>query len=81
MAIQGANEYAARPATDKVAKISCGAYATDDKASEANTGNAIRLGSSVCASLSLRNGRPTRRRLADAVNLDTNTKRTARIWA
>ncbi|GAA4025205.1 hypothetical protein GCM10022247_57220 [Allokutzneria multivorans] len=55
-------------------KISSGAYATEDKASEAKTGNAIRFGRSVCASRSLRNGRPSRRRFAAVANLDTRRR-------
>ena len=34
------------PAMDRVSRISSGAYATLDKASLANTGSAIRFGSS-----------------------------------
>lgn len=59
------------PATDSTSRISSGAYATLDIGSEANTGSAIRLGSSVCARRSLRNGRPTIRRLAAIASLDT----------
>ena len=45
--IHGVSAYAAAPATESIRKISSGAYATEDKASEANTGKAMRLGSSV----------------------------------
>ncbi len=72
--IHGAIEYAARPATDNTRKISSGAYATDDSASEAKTGRAIRLGNSVCDSLSLRNGRPRTSRRATVESLDTRAK-------
>ncbi|GAB4584965.1 hypothetical protein Ntsu_27970 [Nocardia sp. IFM 10818] len=71
MPTQGAYTYADSPAIDSTRKISSGAYATDDKASDANTGSAIRLGSSVCPSESLRKGRPTSIRLAAVVNFDT----------
>ena len=47
IATQGVNASALMPATDRTRKISCGAYATELIASEANTGRAIRLGSSV----------------------------------
>src|ERR1700730_10021967 len=66
--IHGAIVYAASPR-----KISSGAYATDDRASEANTGSAIRLGSRVCASVSLRNGRPRNSRRAAVDSFDTRT--------
>ena len=72
--IHGAIEYADRPATDSTRKISSGAYATEDSASDANTGSAIRLGNSVCASLSLRNGRPRISRRAAVDSLDTSAK-------
>jgi hypothetical protein len=39
--------YADTPATDRVTRISSGAYATLDIASDAKTGSAMRLGSSV----------------------------------
>src|SRR4029450_1457989 len=44
-------------------KISPVAYATDESASDANTGRARVFGSSVCSSCALENARPTRRRL------------------
>jgi hypothetical protein len=72
--IHGAIEYAARPATDSTRKISSGAYAVEDSASDANTGRAIRLGSSVCESRSLRNGRPSTSRRAIVESLDTSAK-------
>ena len=68
------SRYAARPATDNTRKISSGAYATEDRASDAKTGSAIRLGKSVCASLSLRNGRPRTNRRAAVESLDTRAK-------
>jgi len=48
--------------------------ATDDIASEANTGSAIRLGSSVWPSRSLRNGRPNSNRRVAVESLDTRSK-------
>src|SRR5699024_12535038 len=51
--------------------ISSGAYARLDIGSEANTGNATRLGSSMLGSRSLRKGLPTTNRFAAVVNLDT----------
>src|SRR6476469_4204874 len=72
--IHGAIEYADRPATDSTRKISSGAYATDDNASEAKTGSAIRFGNSVWASLSLRKGLPRTSRLAAVESLDTRAK-------
>src|SRR6266508_1458771 len=59
---------------DSVSRISAGAYATDDSASEANTGSAMRLGSNVCCSRSDRNGRPTSSRLSSEVGLATTVK-------
>ena len=44
-------------------KISPVAYATDDSASDANTGSARTFGSSVCSRCALENARPTRMRL------------------
>src|SRR6185312_3277106 len=67
------NAYADRPATDKVMKISSGAYATDDRASLAKTGRAIRLGSSVSPSLSLVKGWPTSNRFRTRPAVDTNS--------
>ena len=71
--IHGESAYAEAPATDSVRKISSGAYATDDSASEANTGSAMRLGRRVCASRSLRNGRPT----SDALQRESRNEGTA----
>src|ERR1700738_3285696 len=71
--IHGAIVYAASPATESTRKISSGAYATDDRASEANTGSAIRLGSRVCARVSLRNGRHRDSRRAAVDSFDTRT--------
>ena len=67
MAIFQEYPYATRPASESVSRISSGAYATDDSASEANTGSAIRLGSRVSPSWVLRSRRPMRRRLATSV--------------
>src|SRR3954454_15715840 len=64
------------PAIERVRRISSGAYATLDSASLANTGNAIRLGNSVCCSLSERNGLPSSSRLARDVELATSAKGT-----
>jgi hypothetical protein len=75
-ATHGEYMYAAAPAIDSVSRISSGAYATDDNASEANTGNAMRLGSSVCCSRSDRNGRPTSSRFSIEVGLGTTSERT-----
>jgi hypothetical protein len=72
---QGAYTNEVMPAMLRVRKISCGAYATLERASEANTGNATRLGSRVWPRLSLRNGRPTTRRLAAVENFDTGSER------
>lgn len=59
----GVNVRAETPARESTRKISCGASATEDSASDANTGNAIRLRRLVAPMVSLREGRPTRRRL------------------
>src|SRR5262245_15073866 len=72
--IHGAYANEAIPATLRVRKISCGAYATLERASEANTGSATRLGSRVWPRLSLRKGRPTRRRFAAVENFDTGSQ-------
>ena len=55
----GENATALTPARASVSRISSGAYATEDSASEAKIGRAIRFGSSVWARRSLRKGRPT----------------------
>ncbi len=55
----GENATALTPASASVRRISSGAYATEDSASEAKMGRAIRLGSRVWARLSFRNGLPT----------------------
>src|SRR3954464_13715783 len=73
--IHGATAHADSPATDSTRKISSGAYATEDMASEAKTGKAMRLGRSVWASRSLRKGLPTTRRLAAVASLDTGSER------
>src|ERR1700761_6943028 len=72
--IHGVSAYALNPATESIRKISSGAYATEDNASEANTGKAIRLGSRVWLSRSLRNGRPKTNRRAAVESLDTSAK-------
>ena len=59
---------ATAPAMERVSRISSGAYATLDSASEANTGSAMRFGRRVCWSRSDRNGRP--RRAASAARWD-----------
>src|ERR1700731_3224745 len=74
--IHGAIVYAASPATESTRKISSGAYATDDRASEANTGSAIRLGSKVCANVSLRN---SRRGAVDSFDTSTNPMRSGGV--
>ena len=60
-----------RAATASMMKISSGAYATEDSASLANTGNAIRLGSRVSPSCALCSLRPTR------IRFDTSPTPTA----
>src|SRR5262245_27645900 len=60
------NVYAATPAIDSMRKISSGEYATLDRASLANTGSAILLGSSVSCSCVLRSLRPSSTRLAES---------------
>jgi hypothetical protein len=50
------------PPADSTSRISSVAYATDDNASEANTGRAIFFGSVASPSISLRTGVPTRTR-------------------
>ena len=57
--IQGEAVYAATPATARVRNTSSGAYATDDSASEAKTGSAMRFGSRVSERRSVWTGRPT----------------------
>ncbi len=56
---------------ESTSSTSPGAYATEDSGSDAKTGRAIRLGSSVSPSLSLRSARPMRIRLGTSVSLDT----------
>jgi hypothetical protein len=60
----GENATALTPARASVSRISSGAYATEDRASEAKIGKAMRLGSSVWDSRSFRKGRPTSTRFA-----------------
>ena len=71
MAIFQEYAYAASPAKERVSRISSGAYATEDKASEANTGSAIRLGSNVSPSCVLRSLRPSSNRLLMSETLTT----------
>ena len=52
-------------------RISWVAYATDDMASLANTGSAMRLGSSCSDSVSLRIARPSRIRFGRSVSIGT----------
>ncbi len=56
---------------ERTTRISCVAYALDDRASLAKTGNAILLGSRVSPSLALDCGRPTSARLNKDVTLAT----------
>src|SRR5579875_3084058 len=65
--------YAAKPAAERVRKISSGAYATEESASLAKTGSAIRFGSRVSPSRSLRRARPTRSRLRTPPGKGTRT--------
>ena len=53
----------APPAIPRVSRISSGAYATDESASLAKTGNAMRLGRRVSPSRSERMARPRMTRL------------------
>ncbi|GIG86806.1 hypothetical protein Pen02_17420 [Plantactinospora endophytica] len=69
------------PAIESVSRISSGAYATLESASEANTGSAMRLGSRVCCNLSDRNGLPSSRRLTNEVGLATTAKGTGAGFA
>jgi hypothetical protein len=66
-----ANRYAV-PATVSTSRISCVAYVTEDSASLAKMGSAIRLDSAVSASRSLLTGRPITNRLATLVSSDTH---------
>src|ERR687883_1470907 len=70
--IHGEAVYAATPAIARVRNTSSGAYATDDSASEANTGSAIRFGRRVSERRSEWTGRPTSRRLAASVSDSTD---------
>ena len=71
MAIFQEYAYAVSPARERVSRISSGAYATEDNASEAKTGSAIRLGSSVSPSCVLRSLRPSSNRLPMSETLTT----------
>ncbi len=68
------------PASDSVSRISSGAYATEESASEANTGSAMRLGSSVSPSLSLRSARPIRMRFGRSAGIGTARNRKGSRW-
>ncbi len=72
--IHGAKTNADMPAIDRTRKISSGAYATDERASDAKTGKAIRFGNRVWPSVSLRNGLPNNNRFV-AVESWTLAKR------
>src|SRR6478609_1153768 len=61
--------YADAPASDSMMKISSGAYATDERASLAKTGRAMRLGRRVSPSWELRSFWPSRIRLATSPTL------------
>ena len=61
---------------ERVSRISSGAYATLESASEAKTGSAMRFGSRVCWRRSDRNGRPTRSRFSSEVGRATSAKGT-----
>ena len=61
------------PATVSTSRISCVAYVTEDSASLAKIGSAIRLGSAVSPSRSLLTGRPITSRLVTLVSRDTPT--------
>src|SRR5689334_6154177 len=76
-AIHGEYAKNAAPPTERVSRISSGAYATGDSASEANTGNAMRLGSSWWCIRSDRKGWPMSSRFSREVGLATTVKRTA----
>jgi hypothetical protein len=71
-ATHGAYTNAAAPATDSVRRISSGAYATLDSASDAKTGNAMRFGNSVCCNRSERRARPTSSRFSNEVGAATS---------
>ena len=60
------------PPADSTSRISSVAYATEESASLANTGRAIRFGSSVWPSLSLCMGRPTSTRLTTPNTMATS---------
>ena len=71
-ATQGDRAVAATPARARVTITSSGAYPTDDRASEAKTGRAIRLGRRVSPRAPLGTGRPTRSRLTRSAKSRTN---------
>ena len=62
-------------------KTSSGAYATEDNASLANTGSAIRLGNKVSPNWLLRNLRPTRMRLDTSPTLTGGKPRPGGRWS
>ena len=71
-ATHGATNRYAVPATVSTSRISCVAYVTEDSASLAKMGSAIRFDSAVSASRSLLTGRPITSRLATLVSSDTH---------
>src|SRR4051794_17973650 len=72
VATHGATNRYAVPATVSTSRISCVAYVTEDRASLAKMGSAMRLDSAVSPSRSLLTGRPITSRLVTLVSSDTN---------
>jgi hypothetical protein len=72
VATHGATNRYAVPATVSTSRISCVAYVTEDRASLAKIGNAIRFDSAVSFRRSLLTGRPITSRLATLVSNDTH---------
>ena len=70
-ATHGAYWYRAYPPNDRTSRISCVAYPLDDRASEANTGSAMRLGSSVSPSWFVCSARPNSTRLEASEKVPT----------
>src|SRR3546814_4820309 len=66
-ATHGLNDRNATPPTSRIITSSCGAYATDDSASEAKIGSAMRLGSNWSSSCPDVSGSPSRSRFAIGV--------------
>ena len=71
-ATHGATYRYAVPAMVSTSRISCVAYVTEDSASLAKMGSAIRFDSAVSANRSLLTGRPITSRLATLVSSDTH---------